>query len=215
MFGTFDKSALQRGFQVYKEVCASCHSMNLLSYRHLEALGYTPGQVKAIAAEYMITDGPGDDGMMFERAGRPADRFKAPFANDQAARAANGGALPPDFSLIVKARAGGEDYLHALLTGYEAPPAGFEMNEGMHYNKYFPGHQIAMAAPLIDGQVAYADGTEASVDQMASDVSQFLAWASEPHLEERKQMGFKVLLFMAVFAGLLFALKRKVWAGAH
>ena len=213
--GTYDRAALQRGFQVYKEVCAACHSMKLLSYRHLESLGYSPDQVKTIAAEYTVMDGPGDDGEMFERPGRPSDRFVAPFKNDQAARAANGGALPPDLSLIVKARHYGEDYIHGLLTGYEAAPADVQMNEGMHYNKYFAGHQIAMAAPLSEGQVSYADGTEASVEQMSADVTQFLAWASEPHMEARKGMGIKVVLFLLVFSGILLAMKRRLWANVH
>ncbi len=213
--GTYDRAALQRGFQVYKEVCSACHSMKLLSYRHLEGLGYSPDQVKTIAAEYTVTDGPGDDGEMFDRPGRPSDRFVSPFKNDQAARASNGGALPPDLSLIVKARHGGEDYVHGLLTGYEDAPADVQMNEGMHYNKYFTGHQIAMAPPLSEGQVTFADGTEATVDQMASDVAQFLAWTSEPHMEERKGMGIKVVLFMIVFSGILLAMKRRLWANVH
>lgn len=215
MLGTYDKAALQRGFQVYKEVCASCHAMKFLSYRDLKALGYSDDEVKAIAAEYTVTDGPNDDGEMFERPARPSDRFKAPFANDKAARAANNGALPPDMSLLVKARAHGEDYVFALLTGYEAPPAGEELMAGMNWNRYFPGHQIAMAPPLTDGQVTYADGTAASLEQAARDVTQFLAFASEPHMEARKMMGMKVLLFMLVFAGVMFAAKRRIWADVH
>lgn len=213
--GSYDRAALQRGFQVYKEVCAACHSLKLLSYRHLEALGYSPDQVKAVAAEYMVTDGPNDDGEMFERPGRPADRFVSPYKNEKAARAVNNGAYPPDMSLLVKARAHGEDYIYGLLTGYEAPPADVQLMEGMHWNKYFPGHQIAMAAPLIEGQVSYADGTNASVEQMASDVTQFLAWSAEPHMETRKQMGIKVMLFLFVFIGILAAVKRRIWAKAH
>jgi ubiquinol-cytochrome c reductase cytochrome c1 subunit len=209
--GTYDRAALQRGFQVYKEVCAACHAMKYLSYRDLKQLGYSDAEVKAIAAEYTVTDGPNDDGEMFERAARPSDRFKAPFANDKAARAANGGALPADLSLIVKSRPYGEDYIYALLTGYEAPPEGTEMMTGMHWNKYFPGHQIAMAAPLMDGQVTYSDGSSASLEQAARDVTQFLAWASEPHMEARKFTGFKVVLFMLVFSAILYATKRKVW----
>lgn len=215
IFGTYDRAALQRGFQVYKEVCASCHSMHLLSYRNLQALGYSPEQVKALAAEYSVTDGPDDDGEMFDRPGRPSDRFVSPFKNEKAARAANGGALPPDLSLIVKARHGNEDYIFGLLTGYAQAPADFHVNEGMHYNKYFAGHQIAMPQPLNEGQVTYADGTTASVEQMSSDVTEFLAWASEPHMEERKGMGIKVVIFMAVFAGVLLAMKRRLWAAAH
>lgn len=215
IFGTYDRHALQRGFQVYKEVCSACHSLKLLSYRNLEALGYTPEQVKAVAAEYTVTDGPNDDGEMFERPGRPSDHFVSPFKNDKAARAANNGALPPDMSLLVKARHGNENYIFGILTGYSEPPADVQMNEGMHYNKYFPGHQIAMAQPLSEGQVTYADGTTASVEQMASDVTQFLTWAGEPHMEERKSMGIKVIIFMVVFAGILFGMKRRLWADAH
>lgn len=213
--GTYDRAALQRGFQVYKEVCSACHSMKLLSYRNLEALGYSPEQIKAVAAEYTVTDGPNDDGDMFERPARPSDRFKSPFANDKAARAANGGALPPDMSLLVKARHHGEDYIQALLTGYKEPPADVTLLPGMYWNEYFPGHQMAMAPPLTEGQVSYADGTTASVEQMAHDVTQFLAWASEPHMEERKRTGIKVVIFLLAFAGLMYAVKRKVWADVH
>lgn len=213
--GTYDRAALQRGFQVYKEVCSACHSMKLLSYRNLEALGYSPEQIKAVAAEYTVTDGPNDDGDMFERPARPSDRFKSPFANDKAARAANGGALPPDMSLLVKARHHGEDYIQALLTGYKEPPADVTLLPGMYWNEYFPGHQMAMAPPLTEGQVSYADGTAASVEQMAHDVTQFLAWASEPHMEERKRTGIKVVIFLLAFAGLMYAVKRKVWADVH
>lgn len=210
-FGTFDRAQLQRGFQVYKQVCAACHSMRQLSYRNLEALGYDEGQVKAIASEYMVTDGPNDQGEMFERAARPSDKFKSPFANEQAARAANGGALPKDLSLMVKARHGREDYVHALLTGYTQPPEGFTVPEGMHYNKYFEGHLIGMPAPLVEGAVSYADGTEASVDQMAKDVATFLAWAAEPEMETRKKMGMQVILFLAVFSVVMYLAKKEVW----
>jgi len=215
MTGTYDRAALQRGFQVYKEVCAACHSMKYLSYRDLAGLGYNPDEIKAIAAEYTVTDGPNDDGEMFERPARPSDRFKSPFANDKAARAANGGALPPDMSLLVKARHHGEDYIHALLTGYEAAPEGTELMAGMYWNKYFAGHQIAMAPPLTEGQVSYSDGTTASVEQMSKDVTQFLAWASEPHMEARKKMGIKVVFFMFAFAAIMYAAKRKVWKDVH
>jgi ubiquinol-cytochrome c reductase cytochrome b/c1 subunit len=211
-FGTYDRAALQRGFQVYKEVCAACHSLKFVAYRNLEALGYTPEQVKSVAAEYTVTDGPGDDGEMFERPARPSDRFKAPFKNDKAARAANNGALPPDLSLIVKARKGGEDYIYSLLTGYAEAPEGVTLMPGLSYNKAFPGHQIAMAQPLSAGQVAYGDGTENTLEQEARDVAQFLAWASEPHMEARKQMGIKVILFLLVFAGILWRAKKKVWS---
>jgi ubiquinol-cytochrome c reductase cytochrome c1 subunit len=211
--GVYDKAALQRGFQVYKEVCAACHSMKYLSYRNLEDLGFSAAEVAAIASEYTITDGPNDDGEMFERAAKPFDRFKSPFPNDKAARAANNGALPPDFSLIVKARKGGEDYVYALLTGYGPAPADEELMAGMSWNRYFPGHQIAMAQPLMEGQVTFADGTPSSLEQEARDVAQFLAWASEPYLDERKQMGVKVFLFLVVLGLIKCAAKRQRWSG--
>ena len=212
VFGTYDRASAQRGFQVYKEVCAACHGLRLLSYRNLRELGLTEAQVAAIAAQFEIKDGPNDEGQMFERPGRPADRFRSPFANDAAARAANNGALPPDLSVMTKARAGGADYLFALLTGYVDPPAGVTLMDGMHYNKYFPGHQIAMGAPLNPDQVEYADGTKATVEQMAHDVSTFLQWAAEPELEKRRAMGVKVIIFLTILAGLTYAVKRKIWA---
>jgi len=212
VFGTYDRASAQRGFQVYKEVCSACHSLRLLSYRNLRELGLTEAQVEAIAAGYQIVDGPNDEGQMFERAGRPADRFRKPFANDAAARAANNGALPPDLSVIAKAREGGADYLYALLTGYADPPAGVTVMDGMHYNKYFPGHQIAMGAPLNPDQVDYADGTKATVEQKARDVATFLQWAAEPELEQRRALGVKIIIFLTILAGLTYAVKRKVWA---
>lgn len=222
IFGTYDKGALQRGYQVYKEVCAACHGMKLLSYRDLAGVGYNADEIKSIAAEYTVIDGPDDEGEMFERAARPSDRFKGPFANDKAARAANGGALPPDLSLVVKARHKHEDYIHALLTGYTNAPAvdektgeAIEVPNGMYWNTYFPGHMIAMAPPLVEGSVTFADGTEATVHQMSRDLTQFLAWAGEPHMEARKRMGVKVMLFLFVFAGIMLAAKRKVWAAVH
>jgi ubiquinol-cytochrome c reductase cytochrome c1 subunit len=174
-------------------------------------------QIKAVAASVQVTDGPNDDGEMFERAGLPADHFKAPFANEQAARAANNGAYPPDLSLMCKARAGGPDHIYAILTGYEEPPADFKLNEGMNYNKYFAAgaHQIAMPPPLSDGVVTYADGTEATVPQMARDVSHFLCWAAEPNLNDRHQTGVMVMLFLIVLTGCLYAVYRKVWADVH
>lgn len=215
VFGTFDRAALQRGYQVYKEVCASCHSMSLIRFRDLAALGFNEDEIKALAAEYEVTDGPNDQGEMFQRPGRPADKFKSPFANEKAARAANNGAYPPDLSLMTKARKGGPDYVHALLTGYADPPPGVTLMEGMNYNKYFAGHQIAMAKPLNDDQVTFSDGTKASVDQMARDVSTFLAWTAEPELEARKRLGVKVILFLIIATGLLYATKRKIWRAVH
>lgn len=215
IFGTFDRAALQRGFQVYKEVCSGCHSMNLLAYRNLHDLGFNEEEVAAIAAQYRVTDGPDDTGAMFERPGRPTDTFVSPFANEQAARAANNGALPPDLSVITKARGGGPDYIYGLLTGYEEPPPGVQLMAGMHYNEYFPGHQIAMPNMLSPGLVEYADGTEATSEQMAWDVVTFLTWAAEPHMETRKEMGVQVILFLIVFTGLMYAVKRKLWADVH
>ena len=211
-FGTFDRAALQRGLQVYREVCAGCHSLKYIAFRDLAALGYDEDELKAIAAEYTVVDGPDDEGEMFERAGRPSDYFPSPFANDKAAAASNGGAVPPDLSLMAKARVGGPTYAYALLTGYQDPPADFP---GDNYNLYFPGHQIAMAAPLFEDGVEYADGTPATVEQMAKDVSHFLMWTAEPKLENRKGMGIKVLIFLVVFTGVLYAAKRKVWADVH
>ena len=212
VFGTYDRASAQRGFQVYKEVCAACHGLRLLSYRNLRELGLTEAQVAAIAAQFEIKDGPNDEGQMFERPGRPADRFRSPFANDAAARAANNGALPPDLSVMTKARAGGADYLFALLTGYVDPPPGVTVMDGMHYNRYFPGNQIAMGPVLNPDQVEFADGTSATVEQMAHDVSTFLQWAAEPELEKRRAMGVKVIIFLTILAGLTYAVKRKIWA---
>lgn len=231
-FGTYDKAQLQRGLKVYKEVCAACHSMDLVAFRTLEDLGYSEAQVKAFAAEYTIEDGPNDDGDMFERPGLPSDYFTSPFPNQQAAAASNGGAAPPDFSLIAKARGvergfptfifdiftqyaeNGPDYIYSLLTGYdEEPPAGMEIAEGTHYNPYFiGGKSLAMAAPLSDDQVTYDDGAPQTVDQYSRDVSAFLMWAAEPHLESRKKTGFRVMVFLVLFAGLMYATKRRVWA---
>jgi ubiquinol-cytochrome c reductase cytochrome c1 subunit len=214
-FGTIDQAAAQRGFQVYHDVCAACHSLSLVAYRNLSDIGISEDQIKTIAAQYNVTDGPNDNGDMFERPARPSDKFVPPFANANAARAANNGALPPDLSLIVKARKGGPDYVYGILTGFGEPPAGVTVADGMHYNAVFPGHQIAMPPPLSDGAVTYADGTEASVHQMAHDVTTFLEWASEPELDERKKMGVKVILFLIALTGFAYAVKRKVWAEVH
>ena len=214
-FGTYDRASLQRGFQVYKQVCSACHSMKRVYYRNLESLGYDDSQIKAVAGEYMVTDGPNDEGEMFERAVRPSDPFKSPFPNDAAAKYANNGALPPDLSLITKARAGGADYVYSILTGYEPAPEGEELTASQHWNKYFPGHKIAMAAPLADGMVAYDDGTDGTVAQYAKDVVTFLSWAAEPEMEKRKQTGIKVILFLLAFAGIMYAVKKKIWADIH
>ena len=215
LFGTIDQAGAQRGFQVYKDVCAACHSLSLVAYRNLGDIGIGDDQIKAIAAQYNVMDGPNDAGDMFERPAKPSDKFVAPFANANAARAANNGALPPDLSLIVKARAGGPDYVYGVLTGFVPPPAGVTVPDGMYYNAAFPGHQIAMPPPLSDGSVTYADGTEASVHQEAHDVVTFLEWTAEPELDARKKMGVKVILFLIVLTGLAYAVKRKVWKDIH
>ncbi len=214
-FGKFDKAAAQRGFQVYREVCSSCHSLNFIAFRNLADLGFSEDEVKALAAEYEVIDGPDEDGEMFERPAKPSDIFPAPFANDNAARASNGGALPPDLSLITKARADGVNYLYSLLLGYQEPPADFDLSEGMNYNTYFPSHQIAMAQPLDDDAVEYSDGTSATLDQMSSDVTTFLTWTAEPKLEERKGTGLKAMMFLIVLTGLFYATKRKIWSDLH
>jgi len=215
-FGTFDRTQLQRGFQVYQEVCSSCHSLRLVAYRNLAEIGLTAEEIKAVAGEKEVPGEPDDEGEPTVRPAIPADRFVPPFPNEQAARAANNGAMPPDLTLMTKARKGGADYLHALLTGYkEEAPEGVELSEGMSYNIYFPGNQIAMAAPLADDAVEYVDGTKATVDQMSQDVTAFLAWTAEPELEDRKRMGVKVLLFLILLTGLLYAVKKKVWADLH
>jgi ubiquinol-cytochrome c reductase cytochrome c1 subunit len=231
-FGTYDRGQLQRGLKVYKEVCSACHSMDLVAFRTLGDLGYSEAQVKAFAAEYTVQDGPNADGEMFERPGIPSDHFPSPFPNHEAAAAANNGAAPPDFSLIAKARGvtrgfptfvfdiftqyaeNGPDYIHSLLTGYDhEPPAGMQIADGTHYNPYFiAGKSLAMAAPLSDDQVTYDDGSPQTVDQYSRDVAAFLMWAAEPHLEARKQTGFSVMVFLVLFAGLVYLTKRKVWA---
>jgi ubiquinol-cytochrome c reductase cytochrome c1 subunit len=220
-FGTYDRASAQRGFQVYQEVCAACHSLSLVAYRNLVDLGLTEGQVKAIAAAVQVPD-IGDDGSAIERPARPSDHFKKPFANEAAAAAANGGKAPPDLSVIVKARDGGADYIYSLLTGYvpfeKLTPQQikeFSVTKDDNFNLYFPGHRIAMPPPLSDGKVNYVDGTKNTLDQMSRDVTEFLAWASEPHLEARYRTGVRVILFLLALAGLMYAVKRQVWADQH
>ncbi len=222
LFGDFDRAQLKRGFEVYQNVCSSCHSMNLLHYRDLAAIGYSEDEIKTIAAAVQVTDGPNDNGDMFDRPGKAFDAFKAPFANEQAARAANNGALPPDLSLIAKSRAGkgfgaydGADYIYSILTGYGEPPAGFKLTEGMNYNKAFKGNQIAMPQPLTDGAVSYSDGTQATLDQEAKDIATFLTFASETELEARHRTGIKAVLFLVAFTLIAYAAKRRVWAKVH
>ncbi len=239
MFGQYEQAQLQRGYKVYKEICATCHSMKFLSYRNLDqpgGPGFSEAQVKTLAAEATVMDGPNGEGEMYERPGRPTDRFVSPFPNDNAARSANGGALPPDLSVIAKARGiplgvswyvepfywlrdivtayeeQGADYVYALLTGYKDAPENVNLAEGMHYNVAFPGHQIAMPSPFSADSVQYDDGTPQTVSQYATDVTAFLMWAAEPHLEDRKKLGFRVILYLLVLAALLYLVKRKVWA---
>nr|WP_316655229.1 cytochrome c1 [uncultured Gellertiella sp.] len=230
-FGKYDKAQLQRGLKVYKEVCSACHSMKLVSFRNLTDLGYSVEQVKAFAAEYDIQDGPNAEGEMFTRKGIASDYFPSPFPNKEAAAAANNGAVPPDFSLIAKARGiergfpqfvfdiftqyqqGGPDYIYSLLTGYENPPADMKVPDTSHYNPYFANAAVlAMPAPLSDGQVTYDDGSPQTVDQYAKDVASFLMWAAEPHLEERKRTGFMVMIFLAIFTALVYVTKKSVYA---
>mmetsp|Transcript_13426 Transcript_13426/g.26063 ORF Transcript_13426/g.26063 Transcript_13426/m.26063 type:complete len:291 (-) Transcript_13426:38-910(-) len=190
-FDSYDCASLRRGYEVYRQVCSSCHSMDLICFRNLVGVTHTEEQAKMIAATYDVPGGVDDQGEAFERPGKLSDAFVGPYPNENAARAANGGALPPDMSCIVKARHSGDDYVYALLTGYKPAPAGVELREGLHYNPYFPGGAIGMAAPLVDEQVEYEDGTEASVSQMAKDVATFLRWCSEPEQDERKKAGLK------------------------
>ncbi len=214
-FGTFDRASEQRGLQVWQGVCANCHSMKEAYYRNLLGIGLTPEQVKAFAAGITVPGGTDDSGQPIERPALPSDHFRSPFPNDKAARAANNGALPPDHSLIEKAREGGADYIYGLMVGYRDPPAGMKMADGMNYNVYFPGRQIAMAPPLHDGAVDYADGTPATVDQMAKDVSTFLTYMANPEMEERKRMGVRIVLFLAGMTVVTYAVKRKIWADVH
>ena len=213
--GKFDRASLQRGYQVYTEVCSSCHSMNLLSYRNLGEEGgpeFSVQQVKAIASNFEVTDGPNDDGEMFTRPGRPSDKFVSPYPNIKAAMAANGGAYPPDMSVLVKARKGGADYIYAVLTGYTEPPSGFELEDGVYYNKYMDGNKIKMSNPLSDDLISYSDGTKATEAQMAKDVTTFLAWAAEPTLEQRHKMGVKVLIFLIIFTILVYLSMKRLWS---
>ncbi|MCF4164681.1 cytochrome c1 [Zavarzinia compransoris] len=213
-FGTFDRASLQRGYQVYKEVCASCHSMKYLAYRNLQDIGFSEAEVKALAAQYEVAqiDDAGDEEMV---PAKPSDHFHSPFPNDNAAKAANGGALPPDLSLLAKAREGGPDYIYSVLVGYHEAPAGFTVPEGKYYNAAFPGNVIGMPKPISDDQVTYADETPATVHQMAHDVSTFLMWAAEPKMEERKRAGVKVMGFLAILTIFSFLTYRKVRKAVH
>ncbi len=216
VFGKFERSSLQRGYQVYKEVCASCHSMQYLSYRNLGEKGgpeFSEAEVKALASQFQIKDGPNAQGEMFERPGIPSDKFKSPFPNENAARAVNGGAYPPDLSVIVKARPGGADYIYSVLMGYEEKvPENIKLDSGVYYNKYMPGNKIRMPKPINDGAVEYSDGTKATVAQLSKDVTAFLTWAAEPHLEARKRIGFKTILYLIIFSILVYFSMRKIWS---
>ena len=215
LFGKFDRGALQRGYQVYTEVCSSCHSMKYLSYRNLAEKGgpeFSIAEAKAIAASFEVTDGPNDDGEMFTRPGKLSDKFVMPYDNVKAAQAANGGAYPPDMSVLVKARGGGVDYIYSLLQGYEDPPVGMSLDDGVYYNKYMYGNKIKMANQLSDGLVEYGDGTVASVEQMSKDVTTFLMWAAEPHLESRHKMGFKAIVYLIILTVLVYFSMKKIWS---
>ena len=215
LFGKFDRGELQRGYQVYTEVCSSCHSMKYVSYRNLAEKGgpeFTEAQAKAIAASFEVTDGPNADGEMFTRPGKLSDKFVMPYDNVKAAQAANGGAYPPDMSVLVKARSGGADYIYSLLQGYEDPPIGMTLDEGVHYNKFMYGNKIKMANPLSDGLVEYGDGTNASVEQMSKDVTTFLMWAAEPHLEARHKMGFKAIVYLIILTILVYFSMKSIWS---
>ncbi|WP_375359538.1 cytochrome c1 [Candidatus Tisiphia endosymbiont of Neophilaenus lineatus] len=211
VFASVDRKAAQRGFQVYKEVCSSCHGLYNLYYRNLKDLGFSDEEIKEITKNYTVQDGPNDAGEMFERPALPSDPFVHPYPNEQAARAANNGADPPDLSLIIKARPDGANYLYSILTGYSNPPENFKLMPGLSYNPYFPHSQIAMPAPLSDGQVKYIDGTNSSVEQMAMDVTIFLQWAAEPEMENRKSMGLKVTMFLVIFIIFFYISKNKIW----
>ena len=215
LFGKFDRGSLQRGYQVYTEVCSSCHSMKYLSYRNLAEKGgpeFTLTQAKAIAASFEVLDGPNSDGEMFTRPGKLSDKFVMPYENVKAAQAANGGAYPPDMSVLAKARGGGANYIYSLLLGYEDPPVGMILDEGVHYNKYMYGNKIKMSNPLSEGIVEYSDGTDATVQQMSKDITTFLMWAAEPHLEARHQMGFKAIVYLIILTILVYFSMKKIWS---
>ena len=215
LFGKFDRASLQRGYQVYTEVCAACHSMKYLSYRNLSEKGgpeFSVAQAKAIAASFEVTDGPNADGEMFQRPGKLSDKFVMPYENVKAAEAANGGAYPPDMSVLVKARGGGVDYIYSLLQGYEDAPSGMILDDGVHYNKYMYGNKIKMSAPLSDGIIEYSDGTDPSVEQMSKDVTTFLMWAAEPSLEARHQMGFKAIIYLIILTILVYFSMKRIWS---
>ena len=215
LFGTFDRASLQRGYQVYQEVCSGCHSVQHLSYRNLSEEGgpeFSIEEVKAIVSQFEIEDGPNSDGEMFMRSARLSDKFISPYPNIEASTSANDGAYPPDMSVLAKARTGGADYIYSLLMGYEEPPEGIELDDGVYYNKYMPGNKIKMSEPVSDGIVEYSDGTQPSKAQIAKDVTTFLVWASEPHLESQHRMGFKTIIYLIILITLVYLSKKKVWS---
>ena len=212
VFGSVDRASAQRGYQVYKEICSACHSLRRVAYRNLTEIGFSEDEVKQIASEFLVSDGPNDDGEMFDRSGLPSDKFVGPYANEQAARSSNGGALPPDLSLIIKARHDGANYVYSLLTGFVDAPDNFPLASGKSYNPYFEGRQISMPAPITDDvQVDYRDGTYATKEQMVIDVTNFLQWAAEPEAEARKKMGVRTMIFLGILLIILIAAKRAVW----
>ena len=214
-FGKFDRASLQRGYQVYTEVCSSCHSMKYLSYRNLAEEGgpeFSEDQAKAIAANFEVIDGPNDDGEMYTRQAKLSDKFVNPYQNNKEAMASNGGAYPPDMSVLVKARSGGADYIYSLLLGYEDPPSDVILDDGVYYNKYMYGNMIRMANPLSEGLIEYNDGTKATEEQMAKDVVTFLAWAAEPHLEARHKIGFKAILYLIIISILAYLSMKRIWS---
>ena len=213
--GTFDNASIQRGYKIYREVCSGCHSMNLLYYRDLIDIGFSEDEVKAIAAEYTVMDGPNDEGEMYEGPARPADHFVSPFINEQEARASNNGSYPPDLSVITKAKKNGPDYIYNLLLGYEESPDDFDLGEDMYYNKWKEGNQIAMSQPLDEGYVDYDDGTENTLPQLAEDLTTFLVWSAEPELEIRKNLGIKIILFFLILGFIIFLAKQKLWREIH
>lgn len=212
VFGSVDRASAQRGYQVYKEICSACHSLRRVAYRNLTEIGFSEDEVKQIASEFLVSDGPNDDGEMFDRPGLPSDKFVGPYANEQAARSSNGGALPPDLSLIIKARHDGANYVYSLLTGFVDAPDEFPLASGKSYNPYFEGRQISMPAPITDDvQIDYRDGTYATKEQMVIDVTNFLQWVAEPEAEARKKMGVRTMIFLGILLIILIAAKKAVW----
>lgn len=216
VFGRYDQAQLKRGFELFHQVCSNCHGLRLVAYRNLSAVGLTEDEIKAVAAEREVADVPNDEGVVNMRSGRASDKYISPFPNEKAAASANGGAAPPDLSLMAKARVGGPNYIYSLMQGFEdTPPEGHPVPDGKFYNKYFPGGNISMPPQLMEDLVSYTDGTKASPEQMAADISAFLNWTAEPELDARKALGLKVMIFLAVLTALMYALKRQIWKNIH